>query len=374
MADSIKLKRSAVAAKVPLTTDLALGEVAINTYDGKMYIKKDNGAESIVQIGSGTVTSVALSGGTTGLTVSGSPITTSGTITISGTLALANGGTGQTSKTAAFDALSPTTTKGDLIVYNGTDNIRVAAGTNDQVLIADSTQASGVKWGSPPASAPSLQTTGVVLLESDFCEASSNSNLGAGQGGTIGPFRWYNGSGGNGFSYVEGVANHPGIIKVNNLSTGGNENFICTGTTSSYLSYLYSDLDRFEAIIRINVGSSFNNGRIGFANSFTNGTPTHAAWFKISGGYLVSETRSAGSTTTNNCVLHGSGSWYHLKIVRNGSGNWEFTVNGTLYFTHTTNLPTTALAAGVLNVDTTNGNTIDVDYMGVLTKSYGNRY
>jgi hypothetical protein len=47
--------------------------------------------------GSGTVTSVALSGGTTGLTVTGSPITTSGTITLAGTLAVANGGTGTAS-------------------------------------------------------------------------------------------------------------------------------------------------------------------------------------------------------------------------------------------------------------------------------------
>jgi len=44
----------------------------------------------------GTVTSVALSGGTTGLTTSGGPITTSGTITLAGTLAVANGGTGTT--------------------------------------------------------------------------------------------------------------------------------------------------------------------------------------------------------------------------------------------------------------------------------------
>jgi hypothetical protein len=46
--------------------------------------------------GSGTVTSVALSGGTTGLTVTGSPITTTGTITLAGTLAVANGGTNAT--------------------------------------------------------------------------------------------------------------------------------------------------------------------------------------------------------------------------------------------------------------------------------------
>jgi len=50
-----------------------------------------------VSAGTGTVTSVALSGGTTGLTVTGSPITTTGTITLAGTLAVANGGTGTAS-------------------------------------------------------------------------------------------------------------------------------------------------------------------------------------------------------------------------------------------------------------------------------------
>ena len=49
----------------------------------------------------GTVTSVDVSGGTTGLTTSGGPITTSGTITLAGTLAVANGGTGVTSSTGS---------------------------------------------------------------------------------------------------------------------------------------------------------------------------------------------------------------------------------------------------------------------------------
>jgi hypothetical protein len=47
--------------------------------------------------GAGTVTSVDVSGGTTGLTTSGGPVTSSGTITLAGTLAVANGGTGITS-------------------------------------------------------------------------------------------------------------------------------------------------------------------------------------------------------------------------------------------------------------------------------------
>jgi hypothetical protein len=44
----------------------------------------------------GTVTSVDVSGGTTGLTTSGGPVTVSGTITLAGTLNVANGGTGAT--------------------------------------------------------------------------------------------------------------------------------------------------------------------------------------------------------------------------------------------------------------------------------------
>jgi hypothetical protein len=56
MANTIVLKRSATQGKVPTTAQLALGEIAINTYDGLLYIKKDNGTPSVVQIGG--VTSV----------------------------------------------------------------------------------------------------------------------------------------------------------------------------------------------------------------------------------------------------------------------------------------------------------------------------
>lgn len=53
----------------------------------------------ISAVGVGTVTSVDVSGGTTGLTTSGGPITAAGTITLAGTLATANGGTNLTSYT-----------------------------------------------------------------------------------------------------------------------------------------------------------------------------------------------------------------------------------------------------------------------------------
>jgi len=90
MPNLIQVKRSAVSAKVPTTTDLALGEIAVNTFDGKMYIKKDNGTASIVEIGaggSGTVTSVSGTGTVAGLTLTGT-VTTSGSLTLGGNLSI----------------------------------------------------------------------------------------------------------------------------------------------------------------------------------------------------------------------------------------------------------------------------------------------
>ena len=110
--------------------------------------------------GSGTVTDVNVSGGTTGLTTSGGPVTTSGTITIGGALNIGSGGTGQTVAGAAFDALAPTTTKGDIIVFDGNDNIRLGVGTNGYYLRADSTTGSGLKWDSVAAGGGSV--TGVT--------------------------------------------------------------------------------------------------------------------------------------------------------------------------------------------------------------------
>jgi hypothetical protein len=61
MAQTIKLKRSGTQNAVPSTSQLALGEVALNTYDGKMYIKKSvGGTESIVEIGGDATSSSGL--------------------------------------------------------------------------------------------------------------------------------------------------------------------------------------------------------------------------------------------------------------------------------------------------------------------------
>jgi hypothetical protein len=66
MANTIKIKRSAVPGKVPTTGDLSLGELGLNTYDGKLFTKKSvGGVDTIVELSAGT-------GGGTTFTSSGS--------------------------------------------------------------------------------------------------------------------------------------------------------------------------------------------------------------------------------------------------------------------------------------------------------------
>lgn len=96
------------------------------------------GSVTIAYTGAGgTVTSVNASGGTTGLTFSGGPITGSGTLTMAGTLVVANGGTGQTSytdgqlligNTSGNTLTKATLTAGTgITITNGGGSITVAA-------------------------------------------------------------------------------------------------------------------------------------------------------------------------------------------------------------------------------------------------------
>ena len=51
-APTIKIKRSAVSGNAPTTAQLELGELALNTYDGKLFTEINTGSPSIVEIGS----------------------------------------------------------------------------------------------------------------------------------------------------------------------------------------------------------------------------------------------------------------------------------------------------------------------------------
>lgn len=86
MAQVVKLKRTAVEGKVPSTQHLELGELAINTHDGRIFFQKDNGIPTIQQIvttNSQTTGSITLNG-----FISASNLNISGDATINGNLTL----------------------------------------------------------------------------------------------------------------------------------------------------------------------------------------------------------------------------------------------------------------------------------------------
>lgn len=80
--------------------------------------------------------------------------------TSSSPLPLVAGGTGVSaaSANAAFNALSPLTTKGDILGHSSTVNARLPVGTNNFVLTADSTQTLGIKWAAVPTSVTTVGT------------------------------------------------------------------------------------------------------------------------------------------------------------------------------------------------------------------------
>ena len=85
----IKLKRSNVTGTVPSTTDLELGEIGINTKDGKIFFQKDGGTiQSAVTTNSKTTGSIDISGS---LTITGS-VSVSGSITGSDNILILGGG------------------------------------------------------------------------------------------------------------------------------------------------------------------------------------------------------------------------------------------------------------------------------------------
>jgi len=51
MSGTILIKRSAVAQKVPTTAQMSIGELSVNTFDGKLYLRGNNGTDYVIPIG-----------------------------------------------------------------------------------------------------------------------------------------------------------------------------------------------------------------------------------------------------------------------------------------------------------------------------------
>jgi hypothetical protein len=123
--------------------------------------------------GSGTVTSVSGSGGTTGLTLTGGPITASGTLTLGGTLAVANGGTGGTTQLTAINNLLPTQT-------GNTGKVLSTDGTNVSWATAGGGAVTQIIAGLGIGVSPTTGVGNVTITSLGSLTAFSNFSLGDG--------------------------------------------------------------------------------------------------------------------------------------------------------------------------------------------------
>lgn len=167
----------------------------------------------------GTVTSVNVSGGSTGLTASGGPITSSGTVTLGGTLAIANGGTGASTQSGAINALLPSQSSqsGKFLTTNGTDvswGVAGSGGVGTVTSIQMSGGSTGLSFTGGPITTSGTFTLGGGPLGIGFGGTGANTagnariNLGLGDLATQ-----------NSVSLSSQVS---GTLSVANLSTGTN--------------------------------------------------------------------------------------------------------------------------------------------------------
>lgn len=102
---------------------------------------------------------------------------------LSGTVAIANGGTGQSTASSGFNALSPITTTGDLIIGNGSNSAtRLGIGSNGYVLTSNGTTAS---WAASTGGVTSVTGTSPVVSSGGSTPAIS---LAASYGDTQNPY------------------------------------------------------------------------------------------------------------------------------------------------------------------------------------------
>jgi hypothetical protein len=304
--------------------------------------------------------------------------TTGNAANVTGTVAVANGGTGQTGAAAAFNALSPMTTAGDLI-YGGTSGAgtRLAAGTSGYVLTSQGA-ATAPHWaasggGSTPLPftyvAPSGDTTGATDTAAINAVISAGGNAVLAQTGIYGtgipyyvsapltpstgaslrgampwsatPYDTYGaGTGNAGGTVIQAVAGFTGAAVINMTNATGTQYFgvsladftvNCSPATSATLEAMHVE-GAWGACFMSGVMLYNSSGHcLHFATNATSGfTPDdwHVFRCKFSASY--------GTTSTTGCGVYADNlpdSWFtDCESSENQSDNWllNYSLNTTL--------------------------------------------
>ena len=319
--------------------------------------------------GGGTVSSVNVSGGTTGLTTSGGPIVGSGTITLAGTLNVANGGTGVTSSTGTGNVVlsnAPTFTAPNL----GTPNSGTLTNCSGLTL----TGGAGVtgilpvpNGGTGLSTAPTngqllIGSTGVGYALATLTAGTNISSITNGAGSitinATGSVSSVNVSGGTtGLSFTGGPVTSSGTITASGTLTPANG-----GTGANTLTgYVYGNgTGTMTASTTVPVTSIGSLGT-GVASALQNNIGSTGAPVTFNGAL---GTPSSGTLTNATGLPLTTGVTGTLPIGNGGTGSTSATGTGSVVLQTSPSLTTPSL--GVATATSINGLTVSTT-TGTLT-------
>ena len=279
---AIKIRRSSVASKIPLTTDLVLGELALNTYDGVLYFKKSPG-------GTDSIVAVVTLDGTQTLT---NKTLTSPALTTPSTTGLASFTT-TTAANAVNITYNPTATTGAALLLTGKDS---QGGTGYFDFLKTTNTTSGA---TNPNKSFRINSTGNIEIINSAYSATIFSLTDAGNltvpsltiSGTLSVSNGVGSSGqilqstGTGLQWVTSSAGSSGTVtSVSVASANGFAGTVATNTTTpaitistSITGVLYGNGTAISAASSANILSTFGSQT---ANTFiaapngSAGTPT----------------------------------------------------------------------------------------------------
>lgn len=295
MANTILLKRSAVAGRVPATSDVPLGSLALNTYDGKLFTKKSvSGVESIVELGAG------LADGD------------KGDITVSGSGA-----------TWTIDAGAVTSAKiADDTIVNG--DINASAAIADTKLATISTAG---KVSNSATTATSANTASAIVAR----DASGNFTAGtitaslSGNASTATTFQTactINGVSFNGSSNITVTANTPNTLTRGTYLTGTDFN----GGAATTWAVDATSANTASKVVARDASGNFSAGTITASLTGTASNASAVPWSGVSGkpttlsGFGITD--AASSTHSHGNITNGGavGSTSGLPIITGASG------------------------------------------------------
>lgn len=150
MSTSIKLRRSALPGKIPTAGQIELGEVAINTHDGKMFFKRDaNGAISIVELGLKDTADNVLYVSKSGSDDNDGSTIAEAFLTVDAALASANTGTTIFVKSGDYTVTNPVTIPENVAIVGDnlrTTNISGATANTDIFYVNNASYVTGVTF------------------------------------------------------------------------------------------------------------------------------------------------------------------------------------------------------------------------------------